>query len=550
MKNNKIFKLAKSNIKTSLSLFAAVSICCANISYASHFTNQTSDLWLNRAPGQPASCPAVIAPKESVDLGTSNYYCGYDICSSKIFDEQQGCEEKVGSSFGQGGYASYISFNPQVQSAADFCKLDDNIHINCNIKKTSNGFAMSEITYRSIIQKDKNQVPVELGPINRYSQIPFRGVNISGLEYDGTYLDALYQQPDLPDAQYFVKQGMNTIRLPIRWEFLVHDQADNNMVSTNPNSNNLNMIYINTIHDTVRKYLESGLNVILDLHNYMRFCNTGPDYGQNNEPTEEDSPNCQVIDANGSGVELSGVWSKIATQFSDLGKKYNNKAKNQLIFELMNEPYSDEGEFTTLNLFKDEVKAVQAIRDQGLNNWIFLAGTHWTGFHSWTTEQDNIGQINSKIFTRENFDKYIPNNKYIGVDLHQYFDSNFSGLHRECMDPEEFKVKVNLNSVINWSKYNNIPFILGEFGASAQSNCEIDMNYLLQNLSSNPYLEGNGGFMGWAAWRANRNLGPNENNTLNAANPNVYCLSDGTQCQGIKQGDSNSLVADILSRYL
>ena len=40
---------------------------------------------------------------------------------------------------------------------------------------------------------------------------------------------------------------------------------------------------------------------------------------------------------------------------------------------------------------------------------------------------------------------------------------------------------------------------------------------------------------------ANRNLGANENNTLNAANPNVYCLSDGNQCQGIKQGDSNAL---------
>ena len=76
------------------------------------------------------------------------------------------------------------------------------------------------------------------------------------------------------------------------------------------------------------------------------------------------------------------------------------------------------------------------------------------------------------------------------------------------------------------------------------------MNYLLNYLSNHPYKVDQGGFIGWTAWRANRNLGANENNTLNAANPNVYCLSDGSQCQGIKQGDSNALVTDVLDRYL
>ena len=533
-----------------ISLAIAAIIAFEGSSYASSFTNNTNDLWLHRAQGQPQSCPKTITPKQIVDLGTSNYYCGYDICSSKDFDENDGCLEKVGSSTGQGGFATYLSLHPQAQSATDFCMIDNNIHFNCNIAKTESGFSMSELSFKSITQTDKNKNIVTLGPIKNYNQIPWRGVNISGLEYDGTYLDALFQQPDLPDAQYFAQQGMNTIRLPIRWEFLIQDSADNSMVSTNPDSKNLNTLYIKTIHDTVQKYLDNGLNVILDLHNYMRFCKTGPEFGQNNEPTNEDSPDCQVIDADGSGAKLSRIWGVIAKQFADLGTKYNNKASNQLIFEIMNEPYSDEGEFTTENLFKNEVQVVKAIRSNNLNNWILMDGTHWDGLHSWTTQKGPADKTNSEVFTRENLDKYLPNDKYIGVDLHQYFDSNFSGLRQECVSLEDFKSRSNLNSLMSWANTNKIPFILGEFGASAQSNCKEDMDYLLNYLSNHPYSADQGGFIGWTAWRANRNLGVNQNNTLNAANPYVYCLSDGSQCQGIKKGDSNALVTDVLDHYL
>ena len=45
---------------------------------------------------------------------------------------------------------------------------------------------------------------------------------------------------------------------------LIQDSANNSMVSTNPDSENLNTLYIKTIHDTVEKYLSNGLNVILD----------------------------------------------------------------------------------------------------------------------------------------------------------------------------------------------------------------------------------------------------------------------------------------------
>ena len=169
--------------KISLAIAAIILFNISNTStYASSFTNNTNDLWLHRAQGQPQSCPKTISPKQVVDLGTSNYYCGYDICSSKDFDENDGCLEKVGSSTGQGGFATYLSLHPQAQSATDFCMIDNNIPFNCNIAKTESGFSMSDLSFKSITQTDKNKNIVTLGPIKNYKQIPWRGVNISGLE--------------------------------------------------------------------------------------------------------------------------------------------------------------------------------------------------------------------------------------------------------------------------------------------------------------------------------------------------------------------------------
>ena len=89
-----MFRLYHSFLVPSLSLILfGVGYNCAR---ASQFTNNTQDLWLYRAPGQAVSCPLEIAPKQVVDFGVSNYYCGYDICSSNHFDQDQGCLEKSG----------------------------------------------------------------------------------------------------------------------------------------------------------------------------------------------------------------------------------------------------------------------------------------------------------------------------------------------------------------------------------------------------------------------------------------------------------------------
>ena len=140
------------------SLAIAAIIAFEGSTYASSFTNNTNDLWLHRAQGQPQSCPKTISPKQVVDLGTSNYYCGYDICSGKDFDENDGCLEKVGASFGQGGFATYLSLHPQAQAATDFCMIDNNIHFNCNITKTESSFSMADLSLNQLPKQIKTKI--------------------------------------------------------------------------------------------------------------------------------------------------------------------------------------------------------------------------------------------------------------------------------------------------------------------------------------------------------------------------------------------------------
>ena len=531
-------------IITSIGIAASLFSCFQVM--ANSLQNNTQDLYLHLAQGQPSACPVAIAPHQTVTFPDDLYYCGYDICSSDNFDPQNGCQEiSMDGTLTDGGYATYVGLHPQASNVSDILTTDGNTRYSFDVSQpTTTLFQLNGLQYRSIIQKDDQGRPVQLANnIQYYSQLPWRGINLSGTEYDGTYFDALFQLPDLPDMQYYSQQGMNTVRLPIRWEFLISDNTDNLIDSTHPNSRYINTVYLNAIHNIVKKYLDNGVNVILDLHNYMRFCKTGSTFGQTNEPT---SPGCEVIDPHGSGQQLSHVWSIIATRMQDLAHSHSPASQqSQLVFELMNEPYADQNEFTTQALMEDEIAAAEALRQQGISNWIIFDGNNWTGLHSWTTQQDSDGQTNADVFNQTHLNHLEP----IAIDVHQYFNNSFSGTTADCMAPEDFQQAIHLAAFTQWMQTNKLAIFLGEFGGSTQDNCLTDMRYLLDWANQHRYTPTTGGVIGWTAWRSNRNL-TTAFNSLQAANPHVYCLDDGTQCAGIKAGAGNPLMTSVLGQYL
>lgn len=504
-------------------------------------------------------CPTRIAPGQE---GISHeYWCGFIACATDQYDQTKGCLEKNSDETGltEGGYATWFS----ISFSNGICTVPETNVYECQWKNNQLTFDYRKLTQKFSAGAKMGQ-NVELSQPQHYNKGPqYRGVNISGLEYDGTFLDALYQHPDKPDIRYFIEKGMNTVRLPIRWEFLVSTSPHNLIESTNPTSLNINSMYLEAVYDTLEKYLASGVAVVLDLHNYMRFCNTGASRGQANEPTDPIKNQCTVMNAD----QLTYIWGIIARKFATLANTY----PNLLIFEVMNEPYSfvdadgkrvSEQIIKTQDLFNAEVQAVKEIRKFAKNNYVMLSGNYWDPLHGWVFESPFLDDLpNGSIFTAKNLQAAGIDIARIILDMHQYFDSNYSGTHQQCIkfqSYQHFKTALKLEDEQGkdifgqWIKDNNMKIFLGEFGASTDNECREDLNYMLRYVEEHAYDTNRpteGGFIGWTAWRANRHGGgqgfapfnflQNEDYTVYGANGDQSSSLPGT---GIQKGQGNGLM--------
>ncbi len=529
-----------------------------------------SPMYLN-AKDSPG-CPDTITPGATV--GINAYWCGYIACSTSGYDKNQGCMEKTSSTDSKltpGGYAAWFSISPgsllcSIPAAAANMGTSP---YSCSIAKNDEGVLELTWQYLSLTQYysagSNMGSKVTLPTPTQYKTAPYyRGVNISGLEYDGTYLDGIYQLPDLPDAQYFVEEGMNTIRIPIRAEFWY---ADNSGVGTNLASSHLNNTalpsYPNTIYraavvDIVNKYLANGLNVILDLHNYMRWCPTGETEGQGNEPTDPVTNGCSVL----TSTQLADIWTSIAGELKDSANLY----PDSLIFGLQNEPFSQSTQqVSTETVFNNEVAAIKAIRAVGIpSNLIIMSGNYWDPLHGWVDYVPADGSAvdndipNGKMFTSANLQKNgIDKDNNIAIEMHQYFDSDYSGRNSTCNAYEnynDFVTKLDLNNFGSWMNANHMRVLLTEFGAADNATCQQDLTYMMQYI--NEHAEGasaqnNGGFIGWTLWRGNRHAvltGYGAFSYLNQANYNVYGgngTSSSTAGTGINPGAANGLIESV-----
>lgn len=530
------------------------------------FKNTTSFYLNPKDPG--AGCPTVqIAP--GADINSTSYWCGFVACATKDYDKEKGCLEKNSDKSGltEGGYATWFSISFGEKS----CTVPDGNIYECKLNNGSLSFLYKNITQKYSHGPKQGQ-SVELSKPSTYNKGPrYRGVNVSGLEYDGTFLDAMYQHPDLPDIRYFVDKGMNTIRLPIRWEFLLSTDGKNHIESQDPVSPYVNSMYLDSVYDTVEKYLSGGVAVDLDLHNYMRFCKAGSDVGQANEPTDPIANNCDVMDSK----QLAYIWGVIAKRFEKVANQY----PDLMMFEIMNEPYTfvdKDGKpvpnqtIKTEDLFKSEVAAVKEIRKYAKNNYILLSGNYWDPLHGWVNETPIAGDVpNGTVFTASKLQAEGIDVSRIIIDMHQYFDYNYSGTHKECKNfasYNEFKQVLALEDVTGtdifgkWMKDNNMKVFLGEFGASDDNICKQDLDYMLRYVDEHTYDESkpnDGGFIGWTAWRANRHGGGEgfaPFNFLQDADYTVYGAAGSKESSpagtGIARGQGNSLMDSIFNKYL
>lgn len=288
-----------------------------------------------------------------------------------------------------------------------------------------------------------------------YEVVPYRGINLSGFEWGPPPVP-----PTLDEATYFINVGMNTIRLPFRWESF---QPDLNQPI------DFNSGLVQQYVQMVNTFTDAGITVIIDMHNYMLYNN-------------------QIIGESGSAAtteDYANAWSEIATEFL---------RNSNVLFDLMNEPNSMATELILTNYNA----AIAAIRSVGSNHTLFLEGNAWSGLAHWS---DNwYGTPNSLVFIAGNI-KDIYNNFVINV--HEYLNDPGGGGdgYGDCVDPNQVMVIEKFSSFIQWLQNQSFTAFLTESGGEATDNCIQDIDILLTNIEANGHNSSNvSGFIGWTLW--------------------------------------------------
>src|SRR4051812_20349965 len=181
--------------------------------------------------------------------------------------------------------------------------------------------------------------------------LSFTGVSLAGADFGesvlpGTY-NTNYTYPTTAEVDYFLSKGMNTFRIPFRWERL--QRAANGA---------LDATELSRLNTVVNYATSHGAYVELDPHNYARYF-----------PSSSNTQGDPAKEIGTSAVPNSvfdDFWLRLAGQY---------KTNNHVIFGLMNEPNS----MPTTQWRDAAQEAINTIRTAGANNLILVPGNRWTG---------------------------------------------------------------------------------------------------------------------------------------------------------------------------
>jgi len=316
-------------------------------------------------------------------------------------------------------------------------------------------------------------------------QLLYTGVSLAGAEFGsaptptnlGTYDDD-YIYPNSREVDYFLSRGMNTLRVPFRWERL---QPSLNGAFDNAEFTRLdNFVAYATSH---------GANVILDPHNFARYY---PD------PNDMESSAQGLIGSAGVPISaFANLWSRLATDYKD---------NSRVIFGVMTEPNSMSSEqwVTAAN------SAIAAIRAAGAPNLLLVPGNGWTNADTWS---DNwYGTPNSTAMLQ-----IVDSGNNFAIEAHQYLDPDGSGTTAKITNNDPTIGVQRLTSFTQWLETHHLKGFLGEF-AVANSTIGTASNQIGDEALNNMlnYVEAHSNaWLGWTWWAA----GPWWQNYLFTAEP-------------------------------
>jgi endoglucanase len=294
------------------------------------------------------------------------------------------------------------------------------------------------------------------------AELRHTGVNLSGAEFGntvpGTYgIDYIY--PTAAEVDYFIGKGMNTFRIPFRWERLQRELGGA-----------LNPVELDRLDALVQHATNQGAHVVLEPHNFARYF---PD---------ADDPAKGLVGSDVPDAAFADFWARMAQQY---------KGNALVFFNLVNEPHT----MPTEQWVSAANAAIAAIRVADAPNLILVPGNAWTGAWSW---RDNwYGTPNAQAM----LEIVDPLNNY-AYDVHQYLDADGSGTGQEIVSGTVGSER--LAGFTAWLRQHDKMGFLGEWAVPRQTIGDDPTDVgdeaiedLLSHLEQNDDV-----WLGWTWWSA------------------------------------------------
>src|SRR6185436_6821923 len=248
--------------------------------------------------------------------------------------------------------------------------------------------------------------------------------------------------------------GFATIRLPIRWSAHAEAQAPYTIDET----------FFRRIDWAIAHATRRGLNIVLDMHHYEELM------------TKPDEHRARFV----------ALWTQIA-------EHYQNQPAT-VVFELCNEPNSMSA--SKWNPIAQE--ALAAVRKTNPTRNVIIGGTDWNSIP---------GLMDLKL---------PEDDRHIIATFHYYLPFEFTHQGAEWVSgseawlgrewkgngSEKASISFNLDRVTQWSKDNNRPVWLGEFGAYSKADMDSRVrwtSYLARDAEKHK--------ISWAYWEFGAGFG-------------------------------------------
>lgn len=293
-----------------------------------------------------------------------------------------------------------------------------------------------------------------------------RGINIGNVlsaPSEGIWAPALKQTylQDIKDA------GFKCVRIPVDF-FGNRTSGDNSIYSKLENTDSeysgsiadyiINPTYLERVEQVIQWSLDLGLFTILDFHGQTlreEFLYTFS--AKDNWSNYYTHPSSAKRKADNE--KFRSIWIQIANRFKDFS--------DNLLFEIVNEPFFWLSDVDVNNLNKDIIKIIRDTGSKNKTRNIIITGGSKNSFEAPLQISNDV--ISSDNYLIGTFHYYLPRD----------FTSSSSENHNDFdwgSDSDKLMVDNHFQIVKDWSNSLNIPIFLGEFGADNEQGFNYSTN--------------------------------------------------------------------------